>query len=374
MEPTVRQPVYEAYWRFAAERQAIFHRRVRGEPGPWTTDEILAGYKFCNTYRASDRVSQYLIREVIYGPSAAGLSDEDILLRIVLFRLFSKERTWEIMERATGGIRRATLDVDHLGDVLREARMLEPIYTAAFILSAQAPYGHAAKHRNHLALVQEMFQSGGLGKNLANARSLKDVYETLISWPMIGPFLAYQIAVDLNYSTAIDFSENDFTMPGPGAVRGLRKVFVEVGDRTPHALIMDMVDRQEDAFATLGIEFKDLFGRPLHAIDCQGLFCEVDKYSRVRFPELKSERLRIKQSFTPTSAALPLFYPPKWGINGAAAVAQSAADRGERQEPAARLLWRQPAQLALYDDLPWGEDVAISGPPNRPRDHGRRLA
>lgn len=374
MEPTVRQPVYEAYWRFAAERQAIFHRRVRGEPGPWTTDEILAGYKFCNTYRASDRVSQYLIREVIYGPSAADLSDEDILLRIVLFRLFSKERTWEIMERAVGGIRRATLDVDHLGDVLCEARMLGPIYTAAFILSAQAPYGHAAKHRNHLALVKEMFQPGGLGKNLATARSLKDVYETLISWPMIGPFLAYQIAVDLNYSTVVDFSENDFTVPGPGAVRGLRKVFIEAGDRTPHELIMDMVHGQEDAFATLGIEFKDLFGRPLHAIDCQGLFCEVDKYSRVAFPELKSARLRIKQSFTPTPAALPLFYPPKWGINAAAARAQSAADGEGRQEPGGSRLSRQPAQLTLYEDLPWGEDIAVSGLAYRPRDHGKRLA
>lgn len=371
MEPTVRQPVYEAYWRFAAERQAIFHRRVQGQPGPWTADKILAHYKFCNTYRASDRVSQYLIRNVIYGPGVADLSDEDVLLRIVLFRLFSKERTWEVLERATGGVRRATMDVDRLGDVLHEARMLGPIYTAAFILSAQAPYGYAAKHRNHLALVKEMFRPGGLAKGLASARSLKDIYDTLISWPMIGPFLAYQIAVDLNYSTVVDFSENDFTMPGPGAVRGLRKVFVDVGDRTSHALIMDMVDRQEVAFAALGIEFKDLFGRPLHAIDCQGLFCEVDKYSRVAFPELKSERLRIKQSFIPTSAALPLFYPPKWGINAAATVAQAAVAEEGRQEPGATR--PGPAQLTL-DGLPWHEEPALSGSAHQARHHGRRLA
>ena len=35
------------------------------------------------------------------------------------------------------------------------------------------------------------------------------------------------------------------------------------------------------------------------------------------FPHLISERTRIKQPFTPSSTRprLPLFYPPKWGIN-----------------------------------------------------------
>ena len=54
-------PVFETYWRFAAERQAIFFRRVREEKGPWTADPVLMTYKFTNPYRASDRVSQFLI-------------------------------------------------------------------------------------------------------------------------------------------------------------------------------------------------------------------------------------------------------------------------------------------------------------------------
>ena len=60
LKPTV---VYDTYWRFAAERQEIFFRRVvRTSQPPWTADPILAEYKFTNAYRASDRVSQYLIR------------------------------------------------------------------------------------------------------------------------------------------------------------------------------------------------------------------------------------------------------------------------------------------------------------------------
>ena len=62
-KPTV---VYDTFWRFAAERQEVFFRRLGGSSPPWTKDPILDRFKFTNAYRASDRVSQYLIRNVIY--------------------------------------------------------------------------------------------------------------------------------------------------------------------------------------------------------------------------------------------------------------------------------------------------------------------
>src|SRR5438270_6848698 len=58
--------VFDSYWKFAAERQAIFHARAQGKRGPWTNDPVLEEYKFTNAYRAADRVSQFLIRNVIY--------------------------------------------------------------------------------------------------------------------------------------------------------------------------------------------------------------------------------------------------------------------------------------------------------------------
>jgi hypothetical protein len=32
---------FDTYWRFAAERQRIFHCRASGMPPPWTADPIL---------------------------------------------------------------------------------------------------------------------------------------------------------------------------------------------------------------------------------------------------------------------------------------------------------------------------------------------
>ena len=161
-----------------------------------------------------------------------------------------------------------------------------------------------------------MFRSRGVGARLGRTQSLEEIYAALVEYPTIGPFLGYQIAVDLNYSEHLPFDEDDFTVAGPGAIRGLRKVFRDPGDQTPRQLIMRMVDRQEEEFDRLGLDFPGLFGRRrLHAIDCQGLFCETDKYAREAFPNLKSNRVRIKQEYRRTSEPLPLFFPPKWEVN-----------------------------------------------------------
>lgn len=311
--PTVpRQKVLDSYWRFAAERQRIYLERLAGSPGPWTEDPILAEYKFCNAYRAADRVSQYLIGEVIYAETDP--SPEDLLARIVLFRLFSKPATWELLE-AGGGVSVETLRSGRLSTVLdRASAGGRKLYTGAFILCANRAYGFERKHRNHLALVEEMMRPGGLATSVARAGSLAELYEALLSYPLIGPFMAYQLAIDINYSELCDFDESESSVAGPGALRGISKCFEDRGGLDPEAVIIWMTGRQEEEFDRLGIAFPGLFGRRLQAIDIQNLFCEVDKYSRVAFPELKSNRTRIKSRFNPTAQIPPPFFPPKWGL------------------------------------------------------------
>jgi hypothetical protein len=159
-----------------------------------------------------------------------------------------------------------------------------------------------------------MFLSTNLGDKLLGAQSLKEIYELLHHYPLMGDFMSYQTAIDLNYSPLINFDENDFVKAGPGSLRGIKKAFEETRGNTPEAIIMWMVENQDREFARLGLPFRGLFGRKLHAIDCQGLFCELDKYCRVAMPELKSARVRMKASFAPKGAPKPLFLPPKWGL------------------------------------------------------------
>jgi len=312
-----RLGVYELYWRFAAERQAIFERRALGVPGPWTSDPILQRNKFCNVFRAADRVSQYLIRSVIYQEAS---HDRDGLLRIVAFRLFSNIATWEGVKGCLGRPPMvADLESDAFLAALEATKEANGgLYTGAFILCAGDAFGQGKKHRNHIALLKMMFRNDALPTAIQQARSLQEVFEYLKTFPLIGDFMAYQLAIDINYSELTDFSENSFVRPGPGAVRGIRKVFESTGPLSMDQAIMWMVDNQASEFDRLGLKFGGLYGRALHAIDCQGLFCEVDKYCREAVPALTSARSRIKQRFTPSTDPLQYFFPPKWGLDAEA--------------------------------------------------------
>jgi 5-hmdU DNA kinase-like protein len=274
--PVPRPRIYDLYWYFASERQQMFQRRIAGEPGPWTSDPILREFKFCNVYRAADRVSQYMIRDVCYHGEPC--TDEDRLFQITAFRTFSKTGTWQTVRDILG--RYPVLDDladGSFGNALDQARQRNGgLYTGAFILCATDAYGQSAKHRNHVELFRHMFLNDELGQSLLAVGSLRAVYELLHGYPLMGDFMSYQTTIDLNYSALIGFSENEFIQPGPGALRGIKKVFEDPGDYTPAEIVRWMTEQQHDEFARLGLLFTGLCGRPLHAIDCQGLFCETD--------------------------------------------------------------------------------------------------
>lgn len=309
-------PVYNTYWRFAAERQAIYMRRLSDPVGPWTADPILADYRFTNAYRASDRVSQFLIREVQYHEDRSQ-EPRELFFRTLLFKIFNRINTWRALERELGPLSWRDTDLDA---VLRVLDLLmargERLYSAAYIMPAP-PFGHVRKHANHLALLKRMIDDR-LPERVRQAPTLRAVYETLLGCPGLGPFLAFQYTIDLNYSALLDHDESDFVVAGPGALDGIAKCFSDVGRRSPEEVIHWICDQQERALADAGLTFQTLFGRRLQPIDCQNLFCEISKYARVAHPDVTglSGRTRIKQRYrrTPDPLSAPLF-PPRWGLH-----------------------------------------------------------
>jgi hypothetical protein len=307
--------VYDTFWKFAAQRQQIFFRRFRGESPPWTDDAILAKHKFTNAYRASDRVSQYLIRNVIY---RGDQSTNEVFFRCILFKIFNRISTWELLEAALGEVRYSTYTFNRYDEILESAkRRGERIFSAAYIMPSQATgFSDSAKHRNHLALLEKMM-ADKVPSRLLELKSMASAFRLLRGYPLIGDFLAYQFVTDLNYSTITNFSEMEFVVPGPGAKDGIRKCFAALGDLCEGDTIRFVADRQGEEFARLGLNFHSLWGRPLQLIDCQNLFCEVSKYARLAHPGIKgtSGRTRIKQKFTANSQPIHYWFPPKWGLS-----------------------------------------------------------
>lgn len=313
-KPTI---VFNTYWRFATERQKIFFNKLENAPMPWTDDPILSTYKFTNAYRASDRVSQYLIRNVIYQNDLPS-SPNEVFFRIILFKFFNKIETWQLLENKLGSIIYAEYSFDRYDKVLTDAlESGQTIYSAAYIMpSGGTSFGHTAKHRNHLKLI-ELMMAKELPKKLTDAKNMHQGFDLLREYPTLGDFLAYQFITDVNYSEITNFSEMEFVIPGPGALDGIRKCFTDLGGLNEPEIIKFMADIQESEFERLGLNFQSLWGRKLQLIDCQNLFCEVDKYARMKHPNISgiSGRTRIKQKYSGKSQRVDYWYPPKWGIN-----------------------------------------------------------
>ena len=309
--------VYDAFWHFAAERQSIYHKRVKGEPRPWTTDEVLGEYRFTNAYRAADRVSQYLIKEVIYGEDRDQSPDE-VFFRTILFKLFNKVDTWESIEAGLAD-RLCIYDllrghVAHVLELLVENGVA--VYNSAYMTPSPPESLAQKKYWAHVVVLNAMLDNK-VPEQLLEAQTMAEAFKILRSYPMIGDFMGYQLVTDLNYSEAFNWSETEFTIPGPGAKDGIAKCFSDIG-RASESDIIQMVTRlQEVEFAHRGLVFDDLFGRPLQYIDVQNLFCEISKYSRITHPHIKgkSNRTNIKAKHTGERAIPRPWFPPKWGIN-----------------------------------------------------------
>jgi hypothetical protein len=283
-------------------------------PEPLTNDAVLKAYKFTNAYRASDRTSQYLIRHVIYDRVRPW---RDTLVRVLLFKLFNRIETWRMIREQVGDIAAATFDESVIAAILEEAlRGGHRIYSAAYIMPSAQSFGSRRKHDNHLRLLQAMLDDG-IDAKLAAATTMRAAYETLVAYPSIGPFLGYQLVTDLNYTPHLTFGEDEFVVPGPGALDGLIKCFADPGDLAPAEIIRWTMETQTEQFEQRDLAFNDLWDRRLQLIDCQNLFCEVDKYARAAHPEFvgRTRRTRIKQRFRPRSEPLTAWYPPKWGLN-----------------------------------------------------------
>jgi hypothetical protein len=264
----------------------VFWRRLRGDPGPWTNDPTLQSFYFTNCYRALDRTSQDLIA------CQEGWDREKVVVLTLLYKWFNNPDTWKELCKS---------DPKDLGDF--EARAMnmysrgERMFSAAYI-TPNFP-GGGAKYRSIFRILEKM-------ENTEPAEwNLRGFYEYLRGFPLMGPFLAMQYATDVGYALGFD---EDFMVPGPGALRGVRKVSPD----DPSHVIYTLTDWQEEMSAEAGSPFPALPGRRLAPIDVQNLFCEFDKWTRV------AHRLggRIKRRFHGQRPEWSYVFPRHWGDVG----------------------------------------------------------
>lgn len=305
---------------FIKERMDIFWARVAGEDPPFTKDPILQAHKFTNVYRVTDRVSQYLVREVQYNQD---WNAEDYVFRTLLFKNFNLPSTWVGLQEYLGEEPTvANFNFDRYCKALDYVKASYPVmYNNAYMMTGHRTHGYSVKHYNHMGLFAEMVDPrGGFLENVLKVKTLAELYGLLTTQRYIATFLGYQYATDINYSPLFHFDENSFCLATIGSKRGIEKLLFGKRPKSYEDVIRFYTTYQLELLQAHGLTkgWVNLFGRPLQNIDVQNCFCEVDKYLRVFQPDKKSsapfQRTKIKNKFKRTAKPYILFFPPWWGL------------------------------------------------------------
>ncbi len=160
---------------------------MKGEQPPWTNNLILQEWKFTNTFRVLDRVTQYLIKEVIYKPGLP-MEHEEVVFRILVFKLLNTIAAWEVLTKVFGTPTWKEFDekgyAKALGDAWNQGKGV-PIWNPAYVQNQKYRTDLPTKHERYLALVKYMMDDR-VADRLQGPRTYEQAFRLLQRYPLHG--------------------------------------------------------------------------------------------------------------------------------------------------------------------------------------------
>ena len=282
------------------ERYKIHLRKdVKQISPPFTKDPILKQFRFTNVRREHDKETKWVIRNIT---SNLDLSYEDKLLNCFLFRLFNKHETAELLGMPIHFSEEYNPE-DYRPKFI-DAKKSDPnrvfftgvFYTTGMRMGIQQYMPEEVSDNSMemrvMYFLKHLYDSGFADKMQSSDIDTQEAACKLIkSYNGIGEFLCYQIFVDMTYIDEFPFSENEYTIAGPGAKSGLKFLFDHLRDLTPEELIfwlrdhwndLNQYNTQHGGSATVYPQklFRDLpeEDRRMNVMSIENCLCEFSKY------------------------------------------------------------------------------------------------
>lgn len=294
-KPVLNEENFKHLYNFVVRRYLIHVRKdIKKKPAPWTKDPILQEFKFTNVRREHDRETIWVLNNIVNNPN---LSYENKLMNIALYRMFNKSATLEIFG---GTIDFNTFDdyaEDYVREMFQQKLKDEPKYTFftnAFLtcgikvaLGNQKDTNDSFMPMRPIKFAEKLWREGFVDKIKA-CKNQKEVFNVIKSWNGLGEFLSYQIFVDFTYIPEFPFSENEFTVSGPGCIKGLKEVFKDFGGLSYDEALFWLRDNWESLMEERGYKwdadklFVDLepHDRKMNVMSLENCHCEISKYIR----------------------------------------------------------------------------------------------
>lgn len=269
---------------FVWEREAIRSARENEFPPPWTNDPVLAKYKFTNIRRKDDRVTKWIINNIIIPYE----NDEYLWFTLLIARLINWPPTLKaLLEANVIPCTPNAFNAEKFSKTVESCKQKQAkVYSGAYMVypTKMDPGGNKsqaiAKHIIGSVVQHSSYINGVLWGEEAVIETFVDVLSECFG---ISTFMAGQVAADLTYSkkhlgTASDLLS--YAPIGPGSTRGLNYLL----GRSPYSSWV----QEEFNAALIEIDRKiyeelDITDMTLH--DVQNVMCEFSKYCRVVLKE-----------------------------------------------------------------------------------------
>jgi hypothetical protein len=259
----------EGFFYYINERHSITLKRSIGESFPWTDDEILQTYSFCNVFRELDKVTVW-IRENWKEPYAdhpnlpfamavaRQINWPDTLQEIGFPEHWNPERVKAIMQ----------------GRMDRK----EKVYTGAYMLTGTL--GGTKVEQTIDKILTPLYES----PPQIIPYSLEETWKKYLPYPGFSGFMAYEVVTDLRHSKYLENADDIMTWAnaGPGAKRGLNRIHGRPLEQTIKA--KQLTEEMKELLAVSGDYLLDVVP-DLEMREIEHCLCEYDKYERVRLGE-----------------------------------------------------------------------------------------
>ena len=271
------------FWNYIAERHRIYKKKETGESWPWTEDRILQEYKFTNVFRDLDTGTKYLIEKILLNLKSL----EAVIFNCIIYRIYNKIETMEAI-----GIQEAErFDVKKFKSKLRIQKKKKKIFTNAFIVPAYNFIKATTDKIGKTAIIINDLSKNinVISNDIEKKRDSQYTVSRIKQIEGIGTFLSYQIAVDIGYWDKEIFNESEFTVAGPGARRGINRIFESRGDYSYERSIQYLCEIQDEWFEKINVNPKELFSDrkepSVNLMATENCLCEISKYLKVHYSE-----------------------------------------------------------------------------------------
>lgn len=273
------------FWWYINERERIRIAKDHGLPKPWTHDTTFQQYKFTNTFRQDDATSKILLSHLQHSDD---FKPEEILFNIALFRIFNWGPTYE----HCGGWCTKYVAANYKKKIHRYKKGGNKVFTGAYMVSGGGGSGNGSSKVDLMcdALTVIWKERKALVEYIEDFNTVEGAVSVLNTLPMVGKFVAYELACDLTYTKLLRDADdlNTWANPGPGAARGLNRVFRGEKDSRPHKSKQVYLEEMRALYKMRKKEAQKhvLKGRwPFDMRVIENALCETDKYLRIHYGE-----------------------------------------------------------------------------------------